>query len=134
MREHDPQSRMQRTQDRKQSRRRGGKFVPLVIFLLFGLFIATQEIPRVHVWVEGVISPGKAQIRRACTQEALAASRQPDFARLIEAGEIDSTSNGFLVSEVVVGEMGENGNEMRYQFTCYLDADGRVVKSHREDQ
>ena len=131
---HDPQNRMQRTKDRRQARRRGGKFVPLAIFLLFGLFIATQEIPQVHQWVEAIINPQQAGIRETCIREALAASRQPDFARVIEVGEVDSTSNGFLVSEVVVGEMGENGNELRYEFTCYLDADGRMVKSHREDK
>lgn len=133
MRQHDPDTRMQRSPERRHSRRRSSKLIPLVIFLLFGLFIATQEIPQVHDWVEGFISPDKARIRRVCVQEALGASRQSDFARVIEAGDIESTSNGYLVREIVIGEMGEHGNEVQYRFTCYLDTNGRVVNSHRED-
>lgn len=133
MREHDPNNRMQRSPQRRRSRNRGGKLIPLVVFLLFGLFIATQEIPRVHDWVEGFINPQQAEIRRNCIGEALAASSEPDYARVVETGEVESTANGYLVRKIVIGEMAEDGGETEYRFNCYFDAAGTLIRSHREE-
>lgn len=130
----DPGARMRDAQQRRGGRKRGGKLIPLLILALFALFIATQEIPQVRDWVEGMLSPEKATMRKACHAAALAASRQPDFARVIERGEFESTQGGFLVREVVMGEMGENGNEIRYRVSCYLDVSGNIVRTHREDE
>jgi predicted ATP-grasp superfamily ATP-dependent carboligase len=36
------------------------------------------------------------------------------------------------VDDVVIGQMGEGGQEQRFRYSCYLDADARVVKSGRQ--
>jgi len=130
----DPGARMRDAQQGRAKRKRGGKFVPLLILALFGLFIATQEIPQVRDWVEGVFSPEKASARKACHAALLATSEQPAFARIIESGKIEPTQDGFLVREVVLGEMGPNGEEVRQEVSCYLDRDGKIVRTYREDR
>ena len=125
---------MRAAAQRRGGRKRGGKFIPLLILALFALFIATQEVPQVRDWLEGLLSPEKAAMRKACHAAAIVASRHPDFARLIEPGEFESTQGGFLVREVVMGEMGDNGNEVRYRVSCYLDGSGNIVRTYREDE
>ena len=130
----DPGARMRDAQQGRTKRKRGGKLVPLLILALFALFIATQEIPQVHDWVEGLYSPDKASARKACHAALLATSEQPAFARIIESGKIEATQDGYLVREVVLGEMGPNGEEIRQQVSCYLDRDGKIVRTYREDR
>lgn len=129
----DPGARMRDAPQRRGGRKRGGKLIPLLILALFALFIATQEVPQVRDWVEGILSPDKAAMRKACHEAAFAVSRQSDFARLIESGEIESTQEGYLVREVVMGEMGQSGNEIHYEVSCYLDRDGQLVRTYRQD-
>jgi hypothetical protein len=33
---------------------------------------------------------------------------------------------------VRVGEMGRAGTEVTYEFSCYVEPDGKVVKSHKQ--
>ncbi len=113
-------------------RRRGLRFLPFVLFAVIALIVLRDRVPFVADWMEKTLQPNEWRARQACLQAALDSAGVPDFARVVARGNIDHTRNGFYVSEVVVGEMGETGEEVRFRFSCYLDAAGGVVKTHQD--
>lgn len=107
-------------------------FIPVLFFLVIGLLILSQEVPLVSNWIDQTFRPQTWEARKACERAALATVAQPQFARVLGKGEVHSTSDGFLVEGLVLGEMSENGAEVRTVHTCYVDANGNLVNSARE--
>ena len=71
------------------------------------------------------------EARHVCEQAALDKSAHPQFARIVETGEVNRTQNGYYVNDLIVGEMAEKGDETKRYFSCYIDMDGQLIKSHR---
>ena len=96
--------------------------MPLLFALVFGM-VLLEAVPSLGTWVAGLTEPrGRVEAREICATAALSAAREPAFARLIERGEAHQTRGGYYVDGVVVGEKGEDGSEVRYGFSCYVDA------------
>lgn len=105
--------------------------VPLAIGAMI-LVVLTQEVPQVQEWMEAMVRPEQSRARKACHTQALAAATHPDFARLLDRGNVHRTQNGYYIEAIVVGEMNADGKETLYRFSCYADPGGRVVNTHRE--
>jgi len=117
----------------RKKRKRLNKLVPLLIFAAFAFYILQEQFPQLHGLSEKVFAPHKSRIRESCQDRALAAANNADFARLLEPGTLHETQNGYYVEDVVVAEMGESGQEQRFHFNCYVDSNGNIVKTHRQD-
>lgn len=100
--------------------------MPLLFVAVFAM-VLIEAVPPLGNWVEGLTAPQRVQARETCASAALAAADDPAFARLIDQGEAHPTQSGFYVEKAIVGERGEAGREVRYAFSCYVDAEGRVV-------
>lgn len=116
----------------RRSRRRLSKALPILIVLLAAGFIAKEQIPAVGSWITRIFQPEAWQALQACRQAAIGSLARPEFARILEGGNISSTQRGYYVDNIVLGEMGERGSEIRSRFTCYVDADGHVVNTQRQ--
>ena len=105
--------------------------IPLV-FALVVLTILADQIPAVHDAREKMLHPAEYQARQACHAAALAAAERPAYARIVAPGEVHATQGANYVEGVSVGEMGQAGTEVAYGYSCYVDPDGKVVKSHKQ--
>jgi hypothetical protein len=114
-------------------RRRLGRFVPLVIFALFGLFILKEQVPAVNHWFQSITAPESFAAAEACRRAALNAADHPGFARVRQVGTVHDTRDGFYVEDVEIGSMGNDGAEMVFRFNCYVDREGNIVSSSRVD-
>jgi len=114
-------------------RRSPGRFVPVVIIVLVGLFILSQEVPAVNQWVQKLTAPERFSAGEACRRAALNAAEYPGYARLREAGTVHDTRDGFYVEEVEIGSMDNDGAETVFRFNCYVDREGNIVSSSRVD-
>jgi hypothetical protein len=99
---------------------------------LIGFFILREQVPAVDAWLEGWLAPERARARAACLEAALAASDRPEFTRLLARGAVGRTQAGYRVEGIRVGEMGPDGAERVYAFSCYLDAAGRLAGTHKQ--
>ncbi|HBE92942.1 MAG TPA: hypothetical protein DDW55_10580 [Gammaproteobacteria bacterium] len=122
----DPQG-----QPRQKSKSR---FIPVMVFALFALIILSQEVPQVQDAIDSVISPHEFNARKSCEAAALKLATRPDFARIINGGDVVKTQNGMLVKNIVMGEMDEQGQEKKVPFHCYLDASGNIVSSGKTQE
>ncbi len=113
-------------------RRRARRLLPVVIFAIVAFIALRDRFPMVADWIERAIHPEQWRAHQSCLAAALDSSGVADFSRIVSRGDIDKTRNGFYVSEVVVGEMGNAGKEERFRFSCYVDAAGGVVKTHKD--
>ncbi len=104
--------------------------MPLLVFLAVGLFIAANTIPGVREGLERLARPQIWAARQTCRDAALALARNPDFARILDSGAVHRTRNGSYVEGLVMGEMGETGEEIRRSVDCYVDPQGRLVNRH----
>jgi hypothetical protein len=119
---------------RRSARRHAGRLGPILMFLLvlgMGLVIAYREIPVVRDFLDGLIDPSAHRAVLACREAALAASRSPEFAVVARGGEAQATPGGFVVRNLVVGEMVPGEGEVRVSHTCHVDREGTVVQLHR---
>ena len=105
--------------------------IPLVIAVV-AIMILADNIPALNDAREKLLHPAEYQARKACQAAALAAAARPAYARIRAPGEVHATQGASYVSGVSVGEMGETGGEVTYQFSCYVDPDGKVVKTHKQ--
>jgi hypothetical protein len=105
--------------------------LPLVVAVIVMLALRDQ-VPAVRDATDRLFSPAEFAARQSCQQAALAAASTPAFARLVAPGRTHHTQGGWYVDDVVIGQMGEGGQEQRFRYSCYLDADARVVKSGRQ--
>ena len=127
----DPANRDPQGKPRKRSISR---FVPFLAFGIFALVILSQEVPGVKNAIEQFISPANFNARSQCEAESLKLADRPDFARIIKQGEVVKTQNGMLVKGIVMGEMNDQGQEVRVPFHCYIDASGTIVSSGRTER
>lgn len=105
--------------------------IPLV-FALVVLTILADQIPTVHDAKEKMLHPAEYQARKACHAAALAAAERPAYARIVAPGRVHATQGANYVEGVSVGEMGQAGTEITYGFSCYVDPDGKVVKTNKQ--
>jgi hypothetical protein len=105
--------------------------IPLV-FAVVVLTILADQIPAVHDAKEKILHPTEYQARKACHAAALAAAERPAYARIVAPGEVHATQGANYVEGVSVGEMGQAGTEITYGFSCYVDSDGKVVKTNKQ--
>jgi hypothetical protein len=96
------------------------------------LAILADKIPAVHDAKEKLLHPVEYQALKACHAAALAAAERPEYARIVNSGEAHATQGAQYVEGVRVGEMGQAGAEVTFDFSCYVEPDGRVVKSHKQ--
>lgn len=104
--------------------------MPWLVFLTVGLFIAANTLPGVRERLERIARPQVWAARQTCVDAALASAKHPDFARILDSGTVNRTHSGFYVEGLVLGEMGETGEEVRQTVNCYVDTQGRLVNSH----
>ncbi|HFD79509.1 MAG TPA: hypothetical protein ENK05_03805 [Gammaproteobacteria bacterium] len=115
----------------RRERRKRNRFIPFLILAAFALFIASQEVPMVRDTIQRIVAPDRWAAARTCRREALAKAGNPDFARIVDPGELHPTRNGFFVEGIRVGEMAEQGGEAQFVVDCYTDAAGALVRATR---
>ncbi|MEW6332180.1 MAG: hypothetical protein AB1560_12045 [Pseudomonadota bacterium] len=103
-----------------------------LVFALVVLALLADKIPAVRDAREKLLHPGEYQALKACQAAALAAAERPAYARIVNPGEAHATQGAQYVEGVRVGEMGQSGTEITYDFSCYVEPDGRVIKSHKQ--
>jgi hypothetical protein len=103
-----------------------------LVFALVVLAILADKIPAVHDAREKFLHPVEYQALKACHAAALAAAERPAYARIVKPGEAHATQGAQYVEGVRVGEMGQAGDEVTFDFSCYVEPDGKVVKSQKQ--
>lgn len=111
----------------RERQRRVQRLLPLLVFAAIGVLIAKQEIPAVDRWLGRLIDADGWAAVEACTAAAIATTSNPAFARLVERGRAEATSDGFYVSKVVVAELDSAGVQQRYRISCNVSSTGEVV-------
>lgn len=101
-------------------------------FAVIVLLVLTETIPALRDAREQLLHPAEYQARKACHSAALAAAERPTYARILADGEAHATQGAQYVRGVSVGEMGPAGAEVTFDFSCYVDPDGKVVKAHKQ--
>ncbi len=96
------------------------------------LAILADKIPAVNDAKEKLLHPVEYQALKACQAAALAAAERPAYARIVNSGEAHATQGAQYVEGVRVGEMGQAGAEVTFDFSCYVEPDGKVVKSNKQ--
>lgn len=115
----------------RQHDRPGRKIIPLLLVALFAFIIAWNEIPAVSNAWERSFNPDKWLAKQTCQKAALDHSERKEFARLLKPGKVNKTSNGVYIDRLVIGEMGPAGDEVRVEYSCYLDSEGKLAKLNR---
>lgn len=119
--------------DRNRRRRfRFGRLLFPLILAFVVLSILADRIPALHDVREQLLHPGTYEARKACQAAALEAAEQAAFARIVAEGEVHSTQDALYVKGVRVGEMGPNGAEVTFDFSCYVGPGGNIVNTHKE--
>lgn len=104
---------------------------PLVVAIIV-LSILSDMIPQFKDAREKFFYPAEHQARQACHAAALAAASKPAYARIRTPGKVHATQGASYVEGVSVGEMGASGAEVAFNFSCYVDSSGTVVKSNKQ--
>ncbi len=112
-------------------RKRTRRIIPFAIVLVFALFIVRDQVPFVRDLIDKTLHPNEWRAQQVCKGAALDSASKPDFARIIERGEVSKTQNGYYVSGIIVGDMSEDGGETRFDFSCYVDSTGRIANTNR---
>ncbi len=122
------------TQRQRRQPRRGRslhRLIPVLILAAAAILIGKREWPAFDDWTESLVAPERAAALKACRQRALETSASPAYARVLARGDAVSTQDGFYIKGVVIGEMGDDGTEVRIALSCYADADGRLISATR---
>lgn len=122
----DPNERNPQGQPKKKS---SSRLIPFLIIAFFAVIILSQEVPQVSDIIDSVINPQEYNARKSCEAAAMKLAIRPDYARIINSGDVVETQNGMLVKNIVIGEMDDQGQEKEVPFHCYLDASGNIVSS-----
>jgi hypothetical protein len=105
--------------------------LPLIIaIVVFG--ILADQIPALNDARESILHPAEHAARKACHAAALAAAERPAYARIRSPGQVHATQGASYVEGVSIGEMGQTGAEVTYEFSCYVEPDGKIAKSHKQ--
>lgn len=91
-----------------------------------------DQFPQVNDFIESIIHPEQLAAVKKCRKTALLQSRTPDFARIIKWGKVNSTQKGFLVDNLLMGEMAKGEGERRISITCHVNTLGEIVMLHRK--
>ncbi len=116
---------------RAEPKRRPLRILAPLVFAAIAALIVYREVPWVHTTVERMLRPAEHQAREVCQRSALAAAGEPHTARLVAAGKVHRTSEAFYVERIVIGEMGADGKETRFSYSCYVDAAGALIRGAR---
>lgn len=116
---------------RAEPKRRPLRILAPLVFAAIAALILYDQVPWVHTTVERMLRPAEHQARTVCQQSALAAAREPRTARLAAAGKVHRTSDALYVERIVIGEMGADGKETRYSYSCYVDPAGVLIRGAR---
>lgn len=115
-----------------RQRLRFGRFLFPLVFAAILLAILTDMFPALRDAKEQVLHPTEYQARKTCHAAALAAAERPEYARIVAPGEVHATQGAQYVTGVRVGEPGPAGAEVIYDFSCYVNANGAVAKTHKQ--
>ncbi|MFQ5645183.1 MAG: hypothetical protein ACE5FQ_16015 [Thiogranum sp.] len=107
------------------------KIVPLLVFLAIAFLIARQEIPAVADAWQRLVAPDNWRAQQLCQQAAVARSGHREFTRVLKPGRVNRTSDGKYIDRLVIGEMGQSGDEVPVEYSCYVDSEGRLAKLNR---
>lgn len=108
----------------------GRVLVPLFI-AFFITMVLRDYIPALDNAIEQTLHPTTYKARKACSEAALAAAEQPTFARIIAKGEAHETQGAYYITGIRVGEMSQSAIEVFYEFSCYVDLEGKIVKTRK---
>ena len=115
---------MRREREHSQRMKR---IIPLLIFAIIAVFIASQEIPAFANWVDRLLDAEAWTAAEACRDASKAATANPGFARLTENGSARKTDEGYFVEDVEYTVLGADGQEREYSFGCNVTRAGKVV-------
>ena len=116
----------------QEHRRRVKKIIPLLIFAVIAAFIAREEIPAFSSWVDRLLDADGWAAAEACRKDSLQATGLPGFARLLNHGRVETTADGYFVSNVNYAVLGEDGKEREYSFSCNVTRAGKVVSMNAD--
>lgn len=116
----------------RRIRRRSHRLIAIIVMAVAAGFILKEQIPVVDTYVDRLLKPQAWQATEACRRAILAAVEHPEFARMLEHGEANPTQKGYYVEDIIVGERGVSGTEVRVRFSCYVDGEGKVVNTQRQ--
>lgn len=108
------------------------KVIPLLVFAFIALMIAREEIPLVGSTWERLVSPDKWLARQSCEKAAVASVQRKEFARILKPGTVNKTTDGWYIERLQIGEMGQSGDEIPVEYSCYLDAAKNLVTLNRD--
>jgi len=94
--------------------------------------ILSDRVPTLRDARERLLDPDEYRARETCHKAALAAAEQPAYARIVARGAVHATQGAHYIEGVRVGQMGANGGEVTFDFSCYVDPDGSIVKTHKQ--
>lgn len=117
--------------DTGRPRRRMKGLIPLLIFGVVLITLASRDIDDLQMLFQRWTDPAAWQAGQVCQQAALDLAKQSDFARIIEGGKVHNTQKGFYVEDIEVGEMDDQGGEVQFVVSCYVDTAGQVVRADR---
>ncbi len=100
--------------------------IPILIFVAFAGFIASQEIPAVSYWLESVFHPAQWQTKVNCRDAVLAEMPAGSYPRLQDGGSLHDTRDGSSVTGIRLTMLGQDGEERIVTYDCYLTADGEL--------
>jgi hypothetical protein len=120
---------VRREQEHKQ---RIKKIIPLLIFGVIAAFIAREEIPAFSSWIDRLLDADGWAAAEACRRDSLQAAGLPGFARLLNHGKVQTTADGYFVSDVNYAVLGANGKEREYGFSCNVTRAGKVVSMNAD--
>lgn len=103
----------------------------LLFFLVLLGVIVKQEVAAVSDWIEQWLHPDQWAMQQQCDATALAQASHPDYARIVDSGQVHKTANGYYVADVLVGERGAQG-ELTFRFHCYFDHQLSLNSSGRQ--
>ena len=117
---------------RAEPKRRPLRILAPLVFAAIAALILYDQVPWVHTTVERALRPAEHQAREVCQRSALAAAGEPRTARLVAAGKVHRTSDAFYVERIAIGEMGADGKETRFSYSCYVDPAGALIRGARD--
>jgi hypothetical protein len=107
------------------------KVIPLLVFAFIAFMIARQEVPAVGDAWDRMVAPDKWLAKQTCQKAALDSAERREFARILKSGKVNKTTEGLYIEKLVIGEMGQSGDEVAIEYSCYLDSAGELVKLNR---
>ncbi len=127
----DPTQR-EREKPSRRNRHRRHQFIAIAIMVVAAGFVLKDQVPVVDAYIDRLLQPEAWQATESCRQVVLAAVERPEFARILKNGKANTTQKGYYVDDIVIGEMGASGTEVRVRFSCYVDGEGKVVNTQRQ--